>query len=1020
MLKVHPIVRSLIDKYGVTNIYGEDKKDISEIEQRSKEWYKQRYDLISSSNASAILGLNKYMLREDLFNEKIQPFNEYYNNLLPEIEKSLDSVNHKHSKSNPINWGIKYEPFAKYIYEKINNTFVYEFGIIKHNNPLNYWLGASPDGITKDGRLLEIKCLWNRKNNEKIPILPYIWVQTQIQMEVTNLDECDLFECKFIEYSSKEQYDNDNGDNIINLEDYYTDSSSSDSSSDSDTQELREKKFTNNLPFQVDKRRSRTLYKNIQFKGYDDVSDTYWKLESYVCRTVKRDRDWFNIIAYPKLMMFWKEVEEERDNRNRKNKKIIEEQEQQNIRMTVKRKIDTINSTADLVDTNNKIVKKRHIDTKIESNTSPIIDYSTYITENNISNYIQNDTLVDWLYKFGSEKYAISNKLDKLNKFMKERYMNYKIHIYNKLLSLFGTNMVKIILNKNRHITKKDISKESKLSLSDIIRYPAIVDKYVKETKNALTKYPIICNSILVNNKKEKIFQYDLLIRGDFINVVFKDVLDKKTINNIVLKNRDKYFIIKILNTKAKHKKDKITIQNTSNKIKIKKAQAIFSNIYIDNSSENRIIRQSINRDYIFIIPYENFNNEEKIVEKINMSYTVFNNYGTIDIYGKDNALITKIYEAIKWWKEMSNNGCGWKLNPPSVPELYPNMKNTTNTDWSTVKKKIATNLGEITNLWGCSLKDRKLLNKKGITSWKDEKFNMNYLKHYSDEKKFIIKSMIELNKKSVNSNKNIINKKTLIYNKDKLLTFKDDIFEKNNYTIDFFIDFETINNIDSNNLVSNTDITDMINIIGVGYINPESDNNEWIFKKFIANRLTFNEEKRIISEWIEYMKDVIEKYNLDEPEKINKNQYKCRIYHWSSAEFNMMKRFIKKLEPDNNHNDKKIISNIHQIFYDYNWVDLLHIFKDTPIIVKGAFNFSLKTISNALYNLKEIDILWEDNNCVNGMESMFVSIEANKWAINENKDIIDYKYMLDVIKYNEIDCKVMWKILLFLQKIIK
>ena len=124
MLKVHPIVRPLIDKYGVTNIYGEDKKDISEIEQRSKEWYKQRYDLISSSNASAILGLNKYMTREDLFNDKIQPFNEYYKKLLPEIEKSLDSIKRNNTKSNPINWGVKYEPFAKYIYEKINNTFV--------------------------------------------------------------------------------------------------------------------------------------------------------------------------------------------------------------------------------------------------------------------------------------------------------------------------------------------------------------------------------------------------------------------------------------------------------------------------------------------------------------------------------------------------------------------------------------------------------------------------------------------------------------------------------------------------------------------------------------------------------------------------------------------------------------------------------------------------------------------------------------------------------------------------------
>jgi putative phage-type endonuclease len=985
----YPIVKSLIDKYGITDIYGNEKKDISEIQQRSKAWYKERYNMISSSNASAVLGMNKYMSREDLFNEKIQSFDDYYKSIMPKIQKDLNSITSKNSVSNPIDWGIKYEPFAKYIYEKINNTFVYDFGIIKHSNPLYYWLGASPDGITKDGRLLEIKCLWNRKNNENIPILPYIWVQTQIQMEVTNLNECDLFECKFIEYSSIEEYENDNGSNVIELENYYTDSSDDDMINN----KINSNRFTNNLLFLINRHRRKSVYKNIQFKGYDEISDTYWKLESYVCRTIKRDKDWFDTFAYPKLMMFWKEVEKERENK------------QKNIRMTVKRKLKIVSDSSS-VNSNNQDIKKNK-----KRRTNNIIEkkdivYTKYITENNISNYIQNDTLVDWLYKFGNEKYAISHKLDKLNQFMKKRHFNYKIYIYNKLVHLFSNKIVKVILNKNRNFIKKDINETTYLLLSDIIKYPVLVDKYINDTKDALKQYPIICNSLLVNNEKGNIFQYDILIRGDYMNILFKDVLDKKILRNILLKDRYKYFIIKILNTPIKYKKDKITIQNSSNKIKIKKAQAIYSNIYIDN--------EFINKNFIFMIPYEIFNmtNDDTL--------SIFNNYGVIDVYGKDFKLVSKIDEAIKWWKKLCRYGHSWKLNPPSVPELYPNMKNTSNTDWLNVKNKIAKDIGEITDLWGCSLDDRKLLNKNGIYSWKDKKFNINYLKNNNDKKKFIINSMIELNNTNI---KNDIKNKRIIYNKDKLKSFKDDIIQPDNNStstlrsssIDFFIDFETINNIDGNNLISDININDMINIIGVGYIHSET--NEWVFKSFIANRLTFDEEKRIINEWINYMDDIVNEYNIISDNK-SSNKYKCRVYHWSQAEFNMIKRFIQKLDPNNIQDDKKIISNIHKIFYDYKWVDLLHIFKNIPIIIKGALNFSLKTVSKALYNLNEIDILWDDNSCINGLESMFISLDANVWAINKNKNIKQYYGMIDVIKYNEIDCKVMWKILLFLQKL--
>ena len=69
---------------------------------------------------------------------------------------------------------------------------IIEFGLLDHHSLP--WIGASPDGITPDGVMLEIKCPNVRRiKPREFPI--YYWVQMQIQLEVCDLDECDYIEC---------------------------------------------------------------------------------------------------------------------------------------------------------------------------------------------------------------------------------------------------------------------------------------------------------------------------------------------------------------------------------------------------------------------------------------------------------------------------------------------------------------------------------------------------------------------------------------------------------------------------------------------------------------------------------------------------------------------------------------------------------------------------------------------------------------------------------------------------------
>ena len=113
-----------------------------------------------------------------------------------------------------LHWGQKYEPLSVLIYEKIYDTKVDDFGCLQHDTYM--FLGASPDGINIDpssdrfGRMLEIKNVVNREITG-IPKKEY-WIQTQLQMEVCDLNDCDFLETRFVEFENEGAFYEDTTD----------------------------------------------------------------------------------------------------------------------------------------------------------------------------------------------------------------------------------------------------------------------------------------------------------------------------------------------------------------------------------------------------------------------------------------------------------------------------------------------------------------------------------------------------------------------------------------------------------------------------------------------------------------------------------------------------------------------------------------------------------------------------------------------------------------------------------------
>ena len=149
------------------------------IAQRTPAWYDARMTMVTASDIAQALNCAKFGNQRMFYEKKCCD---------PADAAPFDAT------LPPLRWGIMFEPVAANIYSRINGgVVVHEFGLLRH--PTVPYVGASPDGITEDGVMLEIKCPWRRKIDGEVPVQYYY--QMQGQLDVCGLDECDYFECEF-------------------------------------------------------------------------------------------------------------------------------------------------------------------------------------------------------------------------------------------------------------------------------------------------------------------------------------------------------------------------------------------------------------------------------------------------------------------------------------------------------------------------------------------------------------------------------------------------------------------------------------------------------------------------------------------------------------------------------------------------------------------------------------------------------------------------------------------------------
>uniref|UniRef100_A0A6C0AT49 YqaJ viral recombinase domain-containing protein n=1 Tax=viral metagenome TaxID=1070528 RepID=A0A6C0AT49_9ZZZZ len=273
-------------------------QNIPQPKQKTREWYEFRYGLISASNLWKVFGSEAQ--RNNLIAEKCVPF------------ESFQSKNQYMNTESAMHWGNKYEPVTVMIYEIMFGTRVGEFGCIRH--PEHLFIGASPDGINIDpanpalyGRMLEIKNIVNREITG-IPKEEY-WIQTQIQMETCDLDECDFMETRFKEYNDEDLFYEDEEHEYKGIILHFIERNLTKDSMP----------IYRYMPVELLMSRDKdeisewiTMERSLaKEEGLVLFTRIYWYLEEFSCVLIERNREWFMSVV-PKIDDLWQQIIEKR------------------------------------------------------------------------------------------------------------------------------------------------------------------------------------------------------------------------------------------------------------------------------------------------------------------------------------------------------------------------------------------------------------------------------------------------------------------------------------------------------------------------------------------------------------------------------------------------------------------------------------------------------------------------------------------------------------------------------------
>jgi hypothetical protein len=614
------------------------------------------------------------------------------------------------------------------------------------------------------------------------------------------------------------------------------------------------------------------------------------------------------------------------------------------------------------------------------------IDWANYVSATGTRNFFLNDPLLDWLNlhysTFTRQKPELSSKVVKALSTRNDKTNNYTEFIMAQgnvfegkvieyLYTKFGKECI-VDIGGNQNARSLEKADQTKLAMINAV--------------------PIIYSGVLHDHETQTYGVPDLLVRSDWLAklAVLSPILgadeDIGADNLPTLASGVGYHyrVVDIKHTTLHLTADGIGLLNTGS------FPAYKGQLWIYTRALGKI--QGYQPPSAYILGKRWTFCTKGTVQK---GSGCFERMGVIDFCGRDSYVISKTEDAVRWVREVRTQGEGWDITefPLVRSELYPNMCNQYDHPWHNIKKEFADEIKEITCLWQCGVKNREAAHAVDVFQWTDPECTPDVLGITGKTTKIILDSILKVNRGETGS---------LI---SPLLIRNNDQGWQSPQPIEFFVDFE-FTNITEASLDPSED-SQLIFMIGVGYFEVSEDlftglkNIDWVYKNFMVPSLSAIEEGRICFAFSNYIKDLCEKYGCPNP----------LMFHWSHAEesqwggaYNRHRGIENAWIPTKDNTSPR-------------WFDLLKVFKDEPIVIKGSLNFGLKSIARAFHEHGFIDTVWDANStCVDGVAAMLSTYRCNNEAKARGTTLDSFPQMEDIKKYNEVDCKVMAEIVSYLR----
>ena len=612
-------------------------------------------------------------------------------------------------------------------------------------------------------------------------------------------------------------------------------------------------------------------------------------------------------------------------------------------------------------------------------------DWQQWVSAGRTRNWMLDDPLIDWLRLFGESREYIPKKewadynkdLDFLE-FLSDRGKEFEAGILRLLRERYD---VTIVAQDYREISRLDKAEET----FEAMRRGA----------------SIIYQAVLWDAHNMNYGSPDFLVRSDVLHFLFPEAISEQEAATPAVDLGDDPWHYLVVDTKftTLHLNAKDTELTNEGSAPAYKAQ-----LYIYNRMLGRLQGLEPPKSYLLGRGWQRTQSDVTYRGRNAME-----RLGPVPQDGKvanGVPIADAVEEALRWVRRVRTEGKDWELRPePSVPELYPNMSNADDGDmmlesrpselepgpgeneqdgkWVGVKKWLAYELKELTQLWQVGVSKRKKAHGDGWHCWDEPGLTPGILGVNGPRSQPTLQQILSVNADAGSP----VRPERIQMTTDEWHTTPD---------VEFYVDFEFCSDLnDDFSKLPEKGGQPVIFMIGCGHV----ENGEWQFKSLIADRLTEKEELRVVQEWVAHMSEI--------RDRLDPSNGNPRVVHWSHAEPTQL---------ENAYNSARVRHSQCADWPELGWYDFLtKVMREEPVVVRGALGFGLKAVANAFHSHGLVETDWADSP-IDGLGAMVGAWRCDEEAQRKGVPMTELPLMKEIAHYNEVDCKVMMEIVRYLR----